>query len=1200
MKAINLFLLFYFISMYTSNAQVGIGTTNPEATLDIRSSNQATPANTDGILIPKINNFPTTNPTAAKDGMLVYATGSGTPTKGFYYWDQAITNWVAINNNSGWQETGNVGTNPTINFIGTTDAQDLSFRINNVEKIRLTQQGQLEFLNTGNSVFIGEGAGERIPGVTNPSNTFVGSFSGNSNVSGSRNSFFGAFSGFNNFAGGNNSFFGTSSGYNNTSGYFNSFFGYSSGSNNRTGDRNSFFGTSSGSHNNNGRSNTFIGYFAGIRNTDGNENTALGSSALSNNLIGNSNVAIGTFAGQGSIGNSKSGGVFIGYEAGMNEDNSNRLYIQNSSSVNPLIYGEFDTNILRVNGTLQVSNPIAAGYAFPNADGTANQTLQTDGNGAISFVDASVLDTNAWSRTGNTGTNTATNFIGTTDAQDVSFRTNNFEKMRLTQQGQLEFLNTGSSVFIGQDAGTNDDLTSNANTYVGDSSGSDNISGTFNVAIGNGALFGNRGGSDNVAIGAFSLNQVFSGNRNVAIGRFAGGNSGVSKNNCIFIGYRAGFNEDTDNRLYIENSLSANPLIYGEFENDILRVNGELQVNDPTVLGYAFPNVDGTNNQVFQTDGNGLVSFVDTNTLDTNDWSRNGNTGTNSGTNFIGTTDAQDVSFRTNNIEKMRLTQKGQLEFLNTGNSVFIGENAGTFDNLTDNYNTYVGYFSGRNPNTTSEYNSYFGSFAGEETVGFFNSYFGSFAGNLAGGDNNTYIGYRAGANAGGSYSTFIGSRAGEATNDNTVSNVFIGADSASNFSQGDENVAIGNLTIQSAFGNGNVVIGSRALQFSADTNNSVVIGAQAAENVGGIGGSIVIGNQAGQSLSVIAEKLIIHNSDSAFPLIYGEFDNRILALNGDVAIGHQAPQAPLHVKGFGNPNTQDVVGVLESSDTSRPILLFSESPTINLNAGMSLEYNGTGNNTTNKLVFNGIGGNGLFEFQNGGDLNVLSGDLTTLTGDIIIGTTTGDRELRMGDTAGNNDRVMLRQAGTDHIFVGDIDNNGGNFTIRTGGVNAVTVLSGSRNVGIGITTPTNQLQLSTNAAGKPTSGLWTITSDRRLKKDVSPFSDGLETLKKIDPVWFTYNGLADMPIETGVGTIAQDLQEVAPYLIKDWKYTDEDGTTENYLGVNYGPLTFIMVNAIKEQSVEIEELKTALTNLQEIHTAEITLLEARLERLEN
>ena len=81
---------------FVSYGQVGIGTTNPYATLDIRSSNQAMPTNNDGILIPKIDNFPSTNPTVNQDGMLLYVTGNGTPNKGFYYWDSTLENWVPV------------------------------------------------------------------------------------------------------------------------------------------------------------------------------------------------------------------------------------------------------------------------------------------------------------------------------------------------------------------------------------------------------------------------------------------------------------------------------------------------------------------------------------------------------------------------------------------------------------------------------------------------------------------------------------------------------------------------------------------------------------------------------------------------------------------------------------------------------------------------------------------------------------------------------------------------------------------------------------------------------------------------------------------------------------------------------------------------------------------------------------------------
>ncbi|MEM0518687.1 hypothetical protein [Aequorivita flava] len=63
-----LLLTFSLLFSISLHAQVGIGTTNPKSALDITASDSADPSNTDGILIPRINRFPTTNPTADQDG----------------------------------------------------------------------------------------------------------------------------------------------------------------------------------------------------------------------------------------------------------------------------------------------------------------------------------------------------------------------------------------------------------------------------------------------------------------------------------------------------------------------------------------------------------------------------------------------------------------------------------------------------------------------------------------------------------------------------------------------------------------------------------------------------------------------------------------------------------------------------------------------------------------------------------------------------------------------------------------------------------------------------------------------------------------------------------------------------------------------------------------------------------------------------
>lgn len=95
----SLFLILFFV-ISTLNAQVGINTTTPNAQLEIKSSDQANPTNTDGLIIPKIDVFPATNPTAAQQGMMVYLTTTvGVNSPGFYYWDGA--SWKSVGGTGG-------------------------------------------------------------------------------------------------------------------------------------------------------------------------------------------------------------------------------------------------------------------------------------------------------------------------------------------------------------------------------------------------------------------------------------------------------------------------------------------------------------------------------------------------------------------------------------------------------------------------------------------------------------------------------------------------------------------------------------------------------------------------------------------------------------------------------------------------------------------------------------------------------------------------------------------------------------------------------------------------------------------------------------------------------------------------------------------------------------------------------------------
>jgi hypothetical protein len=144
---------------------------------------------------------------------------------------------------------------------------------------------------------------------------------------------------------------------------------------------------------------------------------------------------------------------------------------------------------------------------------------------------------------------------------------------------------------------------------------------------------------------------------------------------------------------------------------------------------------------------------------------------------------------------------------------------------------------------------------------------------------------------------------------------------------------------------------------------------------------------------------------------------------------------------------------------------------------------------------------------------------------------------------------------------------------------------------------PAFQLHLSTNAAAKAGSSVWTVASDSRLKKNISDFTDGLALLKQIKPVWFQYNGQAG--IETGeqqfVGIIAQEMQKIAPYTIGTFTHQDSLGNKTEYLDYDANAVTYILINSVKEQQAVIEEKEA---KIQEVN-AQVAALSKRLEQLE-
>ena len=58
------------------------------------------------------------------------------------------------------------------------------------------------------------------------------------------------------------------------------------------------------------------------------------------------------------------------------------------------------------------------------------------------------------------------------------------------------------------------------------------------------------------------------------------------------------------------------------------------------------------------------------------------------------------------------------------------------------------------------------------------------------------------------------------------------------------------------------------------------------------------------------------------------------------------------------------------------------------------------------------------------------------------------------------------------------------------------------------------------------------------------------------------------------VGVLAQELKEVSPYMVDEFSFNRQDASAEKYLSVDNGAMTYMLINSVKEQQQQIEELK--------------------------
>ncbi len=342
-----------------------------------------------------------------------------------------------------------------------------------------------------------------------------------------------------------------------------------------------------------------------------------------------------------------------------------------------------------------------------------------------------IMSSGYWNLSGNSGTDTSADFIGTTDATDLFFRINN------QKAGRLDYAND--------------------NTFFGLHSGYTNTNGYKNTFIGAGSGYLSTSSHDNTGVGYYALASVTSGNQNAACGRYALANTSTGVGNAGLGMYAGQTNEDGTGITCVgfnsnvgSASLSnATAIGYGAVvstSNSMVFGNGSVNVGIGTSspaknfhLNGTFRMTDGTqsNGYVLTCDGSGNGTWQMAGGGSTAAWNTRGNAGTVDGTDFFGTTDSTALNFRVLNSPCGRIDLPLDNSFwgLHSGfhnttgyKNTFIGAAAG-FSSTTSYQNTAVGYYA-ESSTTTGRENSALGYYAlGYNTTGIANTGIGNYAG---------------------------------------------------------------------------------------------------------------------------------------------------------------------------------------------------------------------------------------------------------------------------------------------------------------------------------------------------------------------------------------------------------------------------------------------------------------------------------------
>jgi|GEM_PF-798409 len=481
--------------------------------------------------------------------------GEGSAIGNTTFWNG--TGWV-VNNHNLFNDGNNVGiNNPSplakLHITGSANNSQLivdafSTQSNSepIMKLRTSTGQDLMWINTDDTtnLFIGFKAGRRnlIANFAN-FNTFIGTYSGSSNLTGYLNTSLGSYALQANISGAVNTAVGANALFSNTIGSSNTAVGSNALSANLTGDDNTAMGKTALSSNQGGVHNSAFGSNALYSNMSSSENTAVGYNALYLNGTGNHNTAVGSAAlnfNTTGIENTATGASAL---SNNNTGNYNVAVGMNALQDNTA--GSGNTAVGRyalANNVLSNNNTALGVQALEtNTAGTDNTAL---GAGAL--------------RSNTTGNNNVA--VGMVSLNKNTFGLDN------TAIG-LASLNANTQ--------------GNSNSAVGSSALFSNTIGLSNTAVGALALQNTSSGSFNVAIGQAAMTANTTGDFNTAIGQQSGW-PGMTLDNTTALGYDAGGVVSANNRIELGNTsvgVIAGQVAFSTYSD--ARIKDNVQANVP-------------------------------------------------------------------------------------------------------------------------------------------------------------------------------------------------------------------------------------------------------------------------------------------------------------------------------------------------------------------------------------------------------------------------------------------------------------------------------------------------------------------------------------------------------------------------------------------------------------------------------------------